>query len=326
MKIPSDIRKPLHVGSRGSAVRILEKKLAKHGVLQGPVDGFFDAKTKAAVKKVELKLGYKTDGVVGNRLWDKITGQGANPLPLPAPGSGKEIHFKTASINVKSNPVMPQSSVVHDVKQAAKQAGLIGWQEIGPSRYFDAIENLGPKWAHYMPRDGKKRIPIPISWDKEQWQRKDAGFLRTHNGLAKVSPHRHISWVKLRNKATGQDVVRINTHLVSGAWSSPKPTTEWRRKMWNIHMDKLENLVAKFQKQGLNVIVGGDFNRDSYKVLGNKVKVDNDLHVGTHGRSTLDYVMHASKGKVLEKEGVKIHKNYDSDHNAVVVKYSLDQK
>ncbi len=329
MKIPANIAKPLRVGSQGPNVRILEKRLKQHGLLQGPVDGFFDARTQAAVKKMEARLGYKTDGIVGNRLWDKITGQGKDPVPLPAnpgPSRAKELPFKTASINIKSNPVMSQDKVRADVRRAAKQAGLIGWQEIGPSRYFDAIKNLGPDWGHYMPRDGKLRIPVPISWKKDEWSMQSAGFQRAHEGMKKVSPNRYITWVKLKHKETGQEVVRINTHLVSGAWSKPKPTTAWRREKWNTHMDKLEKLVDKFQKKGLNVIVGGDFNRDSYKVLGNQVKYDNKLNVGTHGKNTLDYVMHSTRNKVLEKEAVRIDKKYHSDHHAVVVKYSLDVK
>lgn len=335
MKIPANINKALRVGSQGPNVRILEKKLKQRGLLQGPIDGKYDAQTKAAVQRAERKLGYKTDGVVGNRIWDRITGNkpsnlpAITPLNAPNTGSKGEVNFKTASINVKSNPLMPQSKVVHDVKLAASQADLIGWQEIAPARYRQAIKDLGPKWGHYMPRDGKIAIPTPISWDKEKWKKVDAGFTRTHNGKARVSPHRYITWVKLKDKETGQEVVRINTHLVSGAWSKPKPTTAWRRAMWTIHMNKLENLVERFQKKGLNVVVGGDFNRDGYKVLGNKVKYDNNLNVGTHGgpgSSTLDIVMHSSKNKVLEKEGGRIARGYASDHDAVIVKYSLDKK
>ena len=53
---------------------------------------------------------------------------------------------------------MPQDKVVQDVRKAAAQGDLIGWQEIGPSRYFDAIKGLGKDWGHYMPKDGNLRI------------------------------------------------------------------------------------------------------------------------------------------------------------------------
>lgn len=234
----------------------------------------------------------------------------------------KHTTFKTATINVKSNPVMSQNKVKHDVNRAAHQAGLIGWQEIGPERYFKAIKALGPNWSHYMPHDGGLHIPTPISWNNKIWKKEGAGFIRTHHGKAKVSPNRYITYVKLKNRQTGKEIVRINTHLVSGAWGKHKATTEWRRKMWNIHMQKLNRLVDHFEKQGKTVIVGGDFNRDSYRVLGKKVAYDNKLNVGTHGRSTYDYLMH-SKHSGLKKEGVKIDHKYASDHDAVVGTYKL---
>lgn len=234
--------------------------------------------------------------------------------------------FKTLNINVKSNPEMSQQKVVHDVRRAAHSAGLIGWNEISPDRYFKAIRALGPSWGHYMPHDGGLRIPNPISWKKSVWEKENAGFVKTHPGKAKVSPNRYITWVKLKHKATGREIVRINTHTVSGAFShGHRPTTEWRQRMWKIHMAKLHRLVEHFEKKGLTVIVGGDFNRDSYKVLGKQVKYDNKLNVGTHGKSTYDYLMH-TRNKHLHTKEAHVQHGYASDHDAVVATYSLDDK
>jgi hypothetical protein len=230
--------------------------------------------------------------------------------------------FRTVNINVKSNPLMGQKQVVHDVKRASHAGGLIGWNEIGPDRYFQAIKKLGPDWGHYMPHDGGLHIPNPISWKKSVWEKQGGGFIRTHHGKAKVSPNRYITWVKLKHKKTDEQVVRINTHLVSGAWGKHKPTTAWRREQWNIHMAKLKKLVAHFESKGLKVIVGGDFNRDSTKVLGNQVKYDNKLNVGTHGRSTYDYLMHV-RNKDLVKIGGRVEHGYASDHDAVIARYTL---
>jgi endonuclease/exonuclease/phosphatase (EEP) superfamily protein YafD len=173
-----------------------------------------------------------------------------------------------------------------------------------------------------MPHDGGLEIPNPISWKKDVWAKEDAGFERTHHGLAKVSPNRHITWVKLKNRASGQEIVRVNTHLVSGAWGEHKPTTAWRREMWKVHMQKLDALVSRFESQGLQVIVGGDFNRDSFEVLGKKVAYDNALNVGTHGHSTYDYLMH-TRGPHLTKLGAHVQHGYASDHDAVVARYAL---
>ena len=88
-------------------------------------------------------------------------------------------------------------------------------------------------------------------------------------------------------------------------------------------MDKLHDLVARFQKKGENVVIGGDFNRDSYKSLGRQVRYDNDLHVGTHGRSTYDYLM--SSGRGVEAQQVKVKRGFASDHDAVVGRYKLER-
>jgi hypothetical protein len=230
--------------------------------------------------------------------------------------------FRTATINVKSNPEMRQGAVRHDVHRAAHSAGLIGWQEIAPRRYFEAIKQLGPKWSHYMPRDGGLHIPVPISWKNDVWKKEDAGFIRTHHGKAGISPNRYITWVKLKNRATGKEIVRVNTHLVSGAWGGPRPQKDWRQDMWRLHMTKLDGLVDHFEKQGLTVVVGGDFNRDSFHVMGKQMRYDNNLHVGTHGRSTFDYVMH-SRDEHLKRLGGFVQGGYASDHDAVVVRYKL---
>jgi hypothetical protein len=230
--------------------------------------------------------------------------------------------FTTATLNVKSNPEMSQKKVVHDVRKASHTADLIGWNEISPKRYFSAIKALGPSWGHYMPHDGGLRIPNPISWKKSVWKKEASGFVKTHNGKAKVSPNRYITWVKLKNRATGKEIVRMNTHLVSGAWGEHKATTAWRRKMWNTHMEKLDHLVKHFEKKGLDVVVGGDFNRDSYHVLGKDVAYDNKLNVGTHGRSTYDYLMH-TRSKDLHKVGAHVIHGFASDHDEVVARYSL---
>ncbi len=318
-KISAGLPRPLRVGMRGPNVRTVERELKELGLLKGPADGFFDAKTKAAVQRYERAQGWKADGVVGDRLFRKLTGGGAQG---DAPAGKDSFNFRTVSINVKSNPEMSQDKVLHDVRKAARAGSLIGWNEIGPKRYADAIRGLGKDWGHYFPKHGNYQIPNPISWKKSIWEKKDEGFMKTHGGLAKVSPSRYITWVELEHKKSGQRVVRLNTHLVSGAWSSPKPTTEWRRAQWNTHMKKLDALVEKFEKQGKVVIVGGDFNRDSHRVLGKDVRYASGLHTPTHGNRTLDYIMHTPH-EDLRKLGARSEGGYRSDHDAVIVKYQL---
>lgn len=322
----------LSVGSTGPAVLKLEQELKKRGLLEGPVDSVFDKATKQAVKRFERRHGWRVDGIVGGRIWKKLELSGAAHEGSVAEVKQGSTKFTTVNINVRSNPPMSQDKVLHDVRRAAAAGDVIGWNEISvlknkdgsrDDRYFDAIKSLGRDWGHYMPKHGDYRIPNPISWKKKDWDLVDSGFRRTHGGLAKVSPSRYVTWVKLKNKKTGDTIVRMNTHLVSGAWNGKdNKAKQWRKDQWRTHMRKLKEMVARFERSGLPVIIGGDFNRNRYKVLGDRVKYDNDLKVGTLGGSTLDYVMH-TPNKDLKKVGGRVQGAYASDHDAVVVKYRL---
>ncbi len=73
------------------------------------------------------------------------------------------------------------------------------------------------------------------------------------------------------------------------------------------------------------MIVGGDFNRNHYPVLGKHVAYDNSLQAGTHGGSTLDYVMHARDASIRTVRG-GVERGFASDHDAVVVRYRLTGK
>ena len=330
MKTSSAAHLPAHltVGSQGPAVLKLEEQLKASGYLHGKADDRFDSATHDAVKQYKQDHGFKVvNGRVGNFLWHKFklgAGHDGETTTVPTTSStGKSSSFSTVTFNVKSNPVMSQTDVLHDVHEASKQGSVIGWNEIGPDRYFDAIKSLGPDWGHYMPMHGHERIPDPISWKKSEWKLEDEGYLKTHNGKAKISPNRYVTWVKLQNRETGQSIIRMNTHVVSGAWNQAHTASDpWRQEMWGVHMDKMKHLIGKLEQQGCPIIVGGDFNRNHYKVLGNEVKYDNNIRVGTHGGATLDYLMH-TPSKDLKAEGFKIDKNTRSDHDAVIVKYEI---
>lgn len=239
------------------------------------------------------------------------------------PRNSRDNKFKTLNVNVQSLPLMSQPEVVRDVRKAASQADLIGWNEISPDRYFKAIKDLGPEWGHYMPKHGKKRIPNPISYRKDEWKMLDNGFKKTHGGLAKTSPNRYITWARLKHKGSGQEIVRLNTHLVSGAFSAKQQSNrKWRQENWGKHMKQLSALVDRFEKQGLKVVIGGDFNRNHYKVLGNQVNYDSGTKQGTRGGATLDYLM-SVRDRGLRNLSGGVLRGFASDHDAVWGSYSL---
>ncbi len=248
-----------------------------------------------------------------------IQRQGSAPHRKPH-GDGKGV-FDVVSMNVKSNPLMSQDKVRHDVQRAAKTGEIIGWQEIAPERYKDAIRNL-KGFDTFMP----KGLQTPISWKTSEFKLLDSGVVPMHGGRAGVSPHRSVAWVKLENKETGEVMVHMNTHLVSGAFNTKQQATDpWRKKMWAVHMEKMGNLIEHFEKKGLPVTISGDFNRNQFKVFGNKVAYDSGLHANTHGQATLDYVMH-TRNAGLKKVSSHVDDRFDSDHNAVTVRYDLGQR
>ena len=309
----------LSIGSTGAPVRRLEQELQQRGLFAGPVDGTFDAKTAAAVSAFEKSQGWTADGIVGERIWDRFDLGG--PVETRAAKRDTTGFFNVMSLNVKSNPEMPQAKVVHDVRRAASKADIIGWQEIGPERYKHAIRDLKSKgFETFMP----KGLQTPISWRTGKFKMLDSGVKKMHDGLAGVSPHRQVAWVKLKNKETGEVFIQMNTHLVSGAWNSKKqPTDPWRQKMWRKHISQMKDMVQHFEKQGFPVVITGDFNRNQFPVLGKQVRYDSGLHANTHGRATLDYVMH-TPDRHLRKVGTHVDNHFASDHNGVVVRYDLD--
>ena len=231
--------------------------------------------------------------------------------------------FTTLNVNIKSRPAMPQKAVLHDVRKAAKNADLIGWNEISLSRYREAIKSLGPGWGHYMPKDGKYPISNPISYRKDEWKMEKGGFLKTHEGAHGIVPDRYITWAKLKHRGSSEKIVRINTHTVPGAFNKSSSHNAWRRSSWNTHMSKLSNLVKKFEKQGYKVVIGGDFNKDSSKVLGNQVNYANGLNKPTtDGGSTLDYLMHTRTQGLRNLNGGVLD-GFRSDHHAVLGTYRL---
>ena len=274
--------RPLSIGSVGAQVRKLEQELKQRGLLKGP----------------------------------------RRPMPAtpatPGPKADGKGVFDVVSMNVKSNPLMSQDKVSHDVRRAAKVGEIIGWQEIAPERYRQAIRNL-PGFDHFMP----KGLQTPISWKSSEFKLLASGVERMHGGKAGISPNRTVAWLKLKNKQTGETVIHLNTHLVSLAWNTKISRSDpWRKAMWNQHIAKMGKLVERFERQGHPVTITGDFNRNHFRVFGNKVDYDSGLRRGTHGTSTLDDVM-STRNQGLKRVSTKVDDRFASDHNAVVVRYDL---
>jgi peptidoglycan hydrolase-like protein with peptidoglycan-binding domain len=62
------------VGSEGSQVEKLQRRLQVRGVYRGSVNGHFDNTTKNAVESFQRSRGLLADGVVGLKTWSGIFG------------------------------------------------------------------------------------------------------------------------------------------------------------------------------------------------------------------------------------------------------------
>jgi peptidoglycan hydrolase-like protein with peptidoglycan-binding domain len=62
----------LRNGSRGIAVRRVERRLIAAGFGVDDVDGHFGGQTEAAVRAFQKRYGLEVDGIVGPQTWDRL--------------------------------------------------------------------------------------------------------------------------------------------------------------------------------------------------------------------------------------------------------------
>ncbi len=76
----------LRLGSRGSAVSDLQRRLQAHGFNPGPIDGIFGSGTDAAVRSFQRSQGLTADGIVGPATWARVGSGSGRGTPPPSPG------------------------------------------------------------------------------------------------------------------------------------------------------------------------------------------------------------------------------------------------
>src|SRR5690606_21543804 len=84
-KTNEKITATLRLGSRGSQVRILQKKLNELGFKCGTVDGVFGSKTRNAVRSFQKAHGLAVDGIVGPKTRSVLNSISSKPKPSPTP-------------------------------------------------------------------------------------------------------------------------------------------------------------------------------------------------------------------------------------------------
>lgn len=246
----------------------------------------------------------------------KAKGQVAQGRPAASSCTRTNDRIRVVTLNVKSNPTMSADKVRSDIHRAAGLgADVIMWQEIQPDYYkriLRAERITAPGKGQWVHLQTGYEVPISVRVGGDSpWVVEGQGARKMHDGKAKVSPNRYVTWVRLYNKKSHQTTVFANTHMVSGAWNGrPNPADAWRKRMWNVHFDTQRDLMQDFVRRGYTVVYGGDLNRAAMPSFG-----ANDRPITLHGIDHLG-LLRAPDDRVEELVERTTIGGFHSDHDA----------
>lgn len=201
--------------------------------------------------------------------------------------------------------------VEKDLAEIATKADIIGTQEVNSNAHRIAVNGMKNKgWDVYWPGGSPSGQPgganqIPILWRHAKFSLLGKGTQKMHEA-GQGSPSRHISWVILKVNATGEIVVRMNTHFIHQAWTSHPE----RKDQWNTHERKMLAKMTDLKGTWGAVVAGGDINRDHYNFAGVTELWSDE---GTFGGAHYDPLFYM--GNLTHTTAQVIHTN--SDHDAV---------
>lgn len=171
--------------------------------------------------------------------------------------------MKIGSWNERDNPDLPDRQVRSDARRVARRfdgPSIIGCQEIGETQDHRALHDVfGPEWAQV----GKARA-TPILYHRTRFTLLDHAYVRTHGGIAGITPTRGFVKALFRHRLRPwlAPFWVYNTHLIS------KPSTSGQRlTLWQHHLDVMRADIKTEIPLGLDVLITGDFNRRTTPVL-----------------------------------------------------------
>lgn len=184
-------------------------------------------------------------------------------------------YVSATSANIRCDPPNPPRETAADTRLVKTElGGLIGTQENCAAIQPSVLGALGTGWGHYIPRPGGIHTgprEVPIFWPTSSWAQVSRGYTNVGDTQAAV-------WVLLRNRATGQRLIRVNTHWVAGAWKDPAKMPTWLGDQ--AHTEALIRTLHAAHP-GAVLIVGGDFNaHEDVTLLPALPHVVCDVHVG----------------------------------------------
>lgn len=172
---------------------------------------------------------------------------------------GGTVALSLAIANIMSNPVMPDTSVRHDVDDLFRlDASIVYASEVAPDFYKTTFRRTA-RAAGYRTVGLASENPLAVRRDR--WDVASAHIRFLTPGYAAITPTRTATVAVLDNRL-GDRLVVICTHLVSGAWARhPVTAPTLRRALWTTAVHKIRALIHRWHQRGVDVLVAGDLNR-----------------------------------------------------------------
>lgn len=249
-------------------------------------------------------------------------GPGANALVTDARRGRPVAWTRQVTMNVRFG-LRPRRQR-QDIRRATRRADVVGWQEINRVAQTRAIQRLRG-WSTYWPSGLRPDGDVwrtaentnPISWRRRVWRLDRGGTWLTSREIAGVVRARHLTFVVLRHRTSGREIVRWNVHFVPNAMNdAPASRKARRRTEWRRAARRTALFVDRASGWGHDAVLGGGDINWRARFIGNRASYDT-----SHRR--IDYLTHVRSRRV--EAGAPRFFSAHSDHDRVRVGYVLSR-
>ncbi len=258
-----------------------------------------------------------------------------------------------------------KTNVGTSIKKLGANSDIIGIQEAHKPAQRKNIKKAllcsDCKYQGYVQNytyDGSSAASLPILWNKSKFKLVEKGYVKTSDtkkdikdttgNNAKVSA-KYITWVRLRDKATGRSFYVANLHTVASveAGGSPNTKNKTRLTIYKKGMDALVKKLKSFKEKDRPIIVLGDFNVNyrydivkknaafpyarlsaigMYSTYQQKGTVASNPSLGSQGNGSsrlIDYVFTLRHNRMTVNNEYMDGSTYGSDHRPVSATLTL---
>lgn len=253
-----------------------------------------------------------------------VTTLALSSLLLEAPAQAATVDLTTRQATANIAFTLSAEHAREDIRTVARNADVIGWQEISnayQARAIEALDRFDTWWPGGRSASGRvlmvPRNTNPISYRSDLWRRVDQGSRLSAPEIEDVSRDRFVSWVVLKHRRTGRLIARWNVHFVPNAWGDGRYRTQpARQETWLDQARVVRRVHLRLVSRGMPVFGGGDINRRSYEFIGDTAVYD------TLSSGRIDNLVHSVTdrvGVVSKPTWIPLH----SDHDGLVLSYAV---